>query len=66
MIEMYALATVALLACGAVLGVLGVLAVGIRCEQRAGRGQRAGYFAARSPGRAASGARAINGLLARR
>jgi len=59
MIEIYAIIAVVLMMAGAMLGILTVLAVGIRREKKAGN------FMAGSPGRAASSARVLTGLRAR-
>jgi hypothetical protein len=66
MIEVYGIAAVALLVAGAVVGILTVLAAGIRREEKAAR--RAwppGSFTTDSPSRIASGARTANGLYVR-
>ena len=59
MIEIYAFIAAMLMVTGAMIGILTVLAVGIRREKKAGN------FVARSPSRAASSARVLTGLRAR-
>ena len=67
MIEVYGIAALALLVAGGVIGILTVLAAGIRREQRASR--RAwpdSGFTVDSTTQLASGVRAANGLYVRK
>jgi hypothetical protein len=65
MIGMYAILAVALIAAGAAFGIVALVTLGIRNEERASRHDKAASLLAGSPGRAASGARFANGVYTR-
>jgi hypothetical protein len=65
MIGIYAILAIALIVAGAALGVVALVTIGIRNEERASRHDRALSLLAGSPSRAASGARFANGVYTR-
>jgi hypothetical protein len=65
MIGMYAIVAVALIAAGAALGIVALVTLGIRHEEKASRNNRGVSLLAGSPGRAASSARYANGVYTR-
>jgi hypothetical protein len=65
MIGMYAILAVALILAGAALGIVALVTLGIRNEERTSRRDKAVSLLAGSPGRAASSARFANGVYTR-
>jgi hypothetical protein len=65
MIEMYAIIAVALIAIGAALGIVALVTLGIRREEKLSRKEGVVSLRAGSPGRIASSARIVNGAYTR-
>lgn len=65
MIEMYAIAAVALIAAGAAFGIVALVTLGIRHEEKLSRKEGVISLRAGSPGRVASSARIANGVHTR-
>jgi len=65
MIGMYAIVAIALIAAGAALGIVALVTLGIRNEEKTSRHDRVVSLLAGSPGRAASSARFANGVYTR-
>jgi hypothetical protein len=62
MIGIYAIAAAALIAAGAALGIVALVTLGIRREEKTSRRQGAVSLLGRSPGRAADCARIATGI----
>ena len=65
MIGMYAIVVIALIAAGAALGIVVLVTLGIRHEEKVSRNKGSVSLLAGSPGRAAGSARFANGVYTR-